>query len=453
MPQEFCFVNYSTGNDGSAGNEGAPFKTIQKGVNEVAAGGEVILRGGTHLTTTLINCNNMANGSNGNPTTIRNYTGEDVTIQRTSGTTNSIIHVGTNNGNAKSYITITGEADHPLILDGNSKQADGGINYTDPSSGQHSNIVVAYFTIQNCDGSGMLTGKSKDGWIHHGLIDDVGTEVNHDHCIYSSKTWNTLFEDLELTGAIARGFQVHSSSDGSLAVDNVFRRLYSHHNGAHGGMFNVGSRHRVENSIFAFNGSTGFSFNDGSNGSMWHCILYKNNQDSSANQLVVASGYSGATIRNSIILNGVNGNYTNSGSGTVQSNNIGLTSTPTTGTAIWTDPDNEDFSLKNTAGTPAAAVTTYLIDQAISGGIATDYAGNARPQGASNDIGHLEWGDTAPPDGPNITNDASYVVTREFTPVTITITKGTNNVVEATVSTTGKSSLSATPTNVTVVRN
>lgn len=446
MALDNVFVNYTSGvDDPGNGAIGSPVKTINYGIGLANPEGNIYLRGGTHTTTTYIG-NNIPSGSSGNPTIIQNYDDEDVVIQRSSGDTTALMYISLGGGTARSYITIIGSAGHPIIMDGDSNRAQGGIYFQSPGSGSHSNITLAYLEIRNTDDSGINTGKSTDLWFHDLEIHDVGTTTNLDHCIYVNQTTNSLFEDLELYNAFARGIQAQSS--GIAASGNTFRRLNAHNNGAQGIAMNSGVGNIIEYCLSWLNGSCGIHFLGGSGHFAYNNSCYGNNTDSSAAQVQVDADTPNCTLRNNISLAGENSNWSLNGANTTQSNNV------ISGTAanIWTDPANGDFTLKNTAGTPHADVTSLIIDKGTSVGLGVDYYGTSVPQGVAVDIGATEWG-SDPPDAPIATHNPTYTVSTIYGDVAVTLVKGTNNIVECTLSGTGAAALCVDNTNVTVVRN
>ncbi|MFM7718090.1 MAG: Ig-like domain repeat protein, partial [Actinomycetota bacterium] len=115
-----CYVNATTGDDTYPGTAGAPFKTIQKGVNAVTAGGTVNVAAGTYSEdVTIAKALTLSGAKAGTPagpasspagrSTSSPYTGESVVDGR--------ITVG-----AVSGVTIDGfvvaKSDYPVFLDG-----------------------------------------------------------------------------------------------------------------------------------------------------------------------------------------------------------------------------------------------------------------------------------------------------------------------------------------------
>lgn len=447
MALDNVFVNYTSGvDDPGNGSIGSPVKTINYGIALTNPNGNTYLRGGTHVTTTYIG-NNMPNGTNdASRYTLQNYDDEDVVIQRSGGDSTALMYISLGGGTARSYITITGSSGHPIIMDGNSKQAQGGIYFLTPGSGAHTGINLDYLEIRNVDDSGVNTGTSTGLRFRNLEIHDVGTATNLDHCLYVNGTTNSLFEDCEFYNAIAAGAQTQSS--GVAASNNIFRRINTHNNGSQGFIINSGVGNRIEYCLIWLNGSVGLYFRGGSGHFAYNNVIYKNTQASSAANTQNDADTPNCTLKNNISIGGPNSQWSINGPGAVTSNNI------ITGTAanFWTDPDNGDFTLKNTAGTPHADVTSAIIDQGASVGLGTDYYGTSVPQGVAVDIGATEWG-ADPPDAPIATHDPAYTVSTVYGDVTVTLVKGTNNIVECTLSGTGAAALCVDNADVTVVRN
>jgi hypothetical protein len=68
----------SNGNDANPGTLAQPLRTIQRGIDLVAAGGTVAIRGGTYAPTVSIKV--LKDGTSANPITLTNYNGEHVVI-------------------------------------------------------------------------------------------------------------------------------------------------------------------------------------------------------------------------------------------------------------------------------------------------------------------------------------------------------------------------------------
>ncbi|MHC4125938.1 MAG: fibronectin type III domain-containing protein, partial [Planctomycetota bacterium] len=75
-----------TGDDNDAGTIGAPFATVQKGVDMLSAGDTLYIRGGTYQEEVKLTC---LTGTAANPITITNYNNETVTLNGTEEITSS----------------------------------------------------------------------------------------------------------------------------------------------------------------------------------------------------------------------------------------------------------------------------------------------------------------------------------------------------------------------------
>lgn len=101
------FVNPSTGSDSNAGTEGAPYLNIQKGIENVNAGGTVWLRGGTYDQTGILidSAAELPSGpSAGNPTKILGYPSEVALVRLTSGS--STVQLGNTSTQSRTNVLL-----------------------------------------------------------------------------------------------------------------------------------------------------------------------------------------------------------------------------------------------------------------------------------------------------------------------------------------------------------
>lgn len=78
QPPTGTLIVATNGNDANPGTLAQPLRTIQRGVDLVAAGGTIAVRGGTYAPTTTIKV--LKDGTSANPITLTNYNGEHVII-------------------------------------------------------------------------------------------------------------------------------------------------------------------------------------------------------------------------------------------------------------------------------------------------------------------------------------------------------------------------------------
>lgn len=399
---------------------------------------------------------NIPNGSPGSHTYVKNYQNEVVTLQWAGGS-GGILNF---NGSTKQYITFEGTNPGDIILDGNSQAGCGAGVYLGPSANNH--IELINVEIKNIWNSGILAGTCQDAVLRALHIHDTGlgrpTEYQ-DHGIYGIGK-NLLIEDCVIHDNIGFGLQIYPFAASSTGI--ILRRNNIYANGH--GIIADAPGISIYNNLIHANGHTsgdgyGIMMWSTNNGTVYHNTvygndgygIYVNNFGSSSgvqvkNNLVIGNALGSIRTGNSASSCTVAWNRTDTagtyGTGTTASNN----STGAVAADEWVDPtgDPPDFNLKSGAG----AIDPSGI---ASVGIGTDFAGTVRPQGETVDIGAYEFG-SDPPNGPSIDHAGTYVVTTQYGAVAITLTKGTNNIVECTLQGTGAAALCVDHTNVTVVR-
>jgi parallel beta-helix repeat protein len=210
-------------------------------------------------------------------------------------------------------------------------------------------------------------------------IHDNGTNANQDHGMYITGQ-NNLIERCLIHDNWAYGVHVYNS--GSTSVSNNIVRNNRVYNNGTGGQFSAGIILSSGNNNIAYNNLVygnfgGIQISTGS--STTNSQVYNNTVYANKNWGIhVQSGSSGAIIKNNIIYQNFGGDIVNSGTATIQSNNLS------------TDPQfvnalANDFRLQS--GSPAIDTGVDLSAQAIT----MDFAGRARPQAQSFDIGAYEY--------------------------------------------------------------
>lgn len=158
-----------------------------------------------------------------------------------------------------------------------------------------------------------------------------------------------------------------------------------------------------DNSAFNQSYSAGFYLTSGDGNVAYNNIVYGNfggikagtnstvyNNTVYANWnwgIIIDSPASGAIIKNNIAYQNPGGNIVDTGTGTIQLNN--LTTDPK-----FVNPSAKNFRLQT--GSAAIDAGTNLLSE----GLTVDFAGAARPQGCCLDIGAYEYGSQAPGPGP-----------------------------------------------------
>lgn len=463
-------VSASNLNDGSDATTNA-WETALYGFTNVGASNTLIFGTGTYDIDRNTLITPIPNGTSGNPTIITDNADGTVTFQHPGSGWLGLINFST--GSGKSYISFIGTSANQLIFDGENQSACATLFYL--SNGVPS--LNSNITLQNCELKRSTTSCILGGWtsditvdgctIHDSGTHSVGTPpIPQDHGVYASGT-NLIVKNCTIYNIWGWGITIYSSS----GSNRPGRELYNNHiyNCGHGGggeggdgiqmtegsgtiynnvvhdcggqgitLWRNTKTYIYHNSCYN-NGFWGIQVGDGG-GTPCTDTVVKNNISigNGSGDLRIRSNSSNAIVQWNLISDAT---ITNQSGSTTAANNTGNA----VDTNVWVDPANvtpasRDFNLK--AGSAAIAPTGI---EAV--GIATDIAGDTR---VFVDQGAYAYGSPGSPTPPIISHDASYVVTTEYGAITITLTKGTNNIVECTISGTGASALCIDPTNVTV---
>lgn len=406
----------------------------------------------------------IANGVSGNHTIITDNGDGAITLKRT-GTYAGIIYFN-EVGTAHKFITFQGTATNQLIFDlerlyehscaylGNTSQGNGDFSFINCE-------------IKNALASGVLAGQSARPIFRGCHVHDNGNDSSQEHGLYLGGNLDGLVENCVFYDNSANGLRHGGSgSGGNLIVRNNISYRNGFPDGTNGSGIIVydSNNAQIYNNVCYENAIAGIHVGRGTGVTVYHNSCHGNKYG------ILLGGFNNptnTTIKNNILLGNDTAdlNISTLATGTTYAWNRcssagivdnGASSTDggnnvTTGvdTTEWVAPNEVDLSTRDyklKAGAASIAPTGI-----VSVGIATDLEGTSRN---FIDQGAYAYGSTTPPNPPIIAHPGSEVVTHEFTDVSLTLTKGTNNIVECTVSGTGgKSAISATPTNVTVVRN
>lgn len=403
----------------------------------------------------------LNNGVSGNHTIITDNGDGAVTLRRASGWS-GIVNFS-QPGTAHKYITFQGTAANQLIFDGQSAAGMANIYLGNISEG-NTDISLINCEIKDSATSGVLGASCPNVIIRGCNVHGNGTSTSQDHGVYLGGNLNALVEDSTFYDNSANGFRHGGAASSGL----ILRNSKAWNNGGAGtdgnGFIIYDSANAQVYNLLAYqNANAGIHIGRGGGATVYHNSCHENRVG------ILLGGFnspSNTIIKNNLLLDNTDDDIhiTSLASNTTYAWNrcsaagitdVGISSTNggnnvTTGvdTTEWVDPDNvtlasRDYNLK--AG--AASIAPSGI---VSVGVSEDIDGDARN---FIDQGAYAYGSTTPPDPPIIVHPGSEVVTREFTDVSLTLTKGTNNIVTCTISGTGTSAISATPTNVTVVRN
>lgn len=413
----------------------------------------------------------IPSGSSGSPTIIADNGDGAITFNHPGSGWLGFVNFSA--GSGKSYISFIGTAPRQLIFDGENQTAAGALFYLSngiPSANSH--ITLQNCELRNCMFSAVLGGHTPNLTfdncdIHDNGSHSTGTPLNpQDHGVYASGA-NLIIKNSRIYNNWGYGLQTYSSSGSNYSGREIYNN-WIYNNGYGGGteqaagiIFSEGSGAIYNNLIFK-NSGHGIDLWRTSNVTIYHNSLHQNTNYNLNIGNGGASANSGTIIKNNIALEGGVGDVRirtnaantildwnriseasilNQGSGTT-STNLGLNATDT---VEWEAPTgatlaSRDYNLK----TGASSIAPTGI---ASVGVTTDIEGTARN---FIDQGAYAYGSTTPPDPPIIGHNATYTVTPEYGAVAVTITKGTNNVVECTISGTGAAALCVDHTDVTV---
>lgn len=466
----------SVGGVASDSNNGitltTPFLTIGKAESVVVADDTILIRAGTYPDTQANSGDGQFFSSLPSGTTASNYTkvgaynNETVILQNTRTSTHSIVNLPQGAEN----IWFDG-----LILDG----ADIGaaravtawnIGYEGSNVLYNTNIKCTDIQAKNFSNQGMITGTLQDSLVSGFTAFD--NDTNGDdfaHGLYiSGNTRNNIFEDITIYNIAGHCIQFNSSGGGNPS-GNIIQRFRIFKGGRYVNpsdgktkpnlVLFTGSNNTLREGV-CYDGSGGGLHVRGTSNALYHILSTNNGSNGLGGSAGIAIiGGSGNLVKNCISLDqhasAPFGNYADVGSGTITSNNLfaGVAITD-----LCTDPNNAnrliaDYSYiaSPTAGDQQDAHDA-VVDQGTSVGSPISFTGVTRPQGVAVDIGPDEFG-ADPPDAPGLSHEAAYTVSTIYGDVTVTLVKGTNNIVECTLSGTGAAALCVDNTDVTVVRN
>lgn len=417
----------TNGNDANAGTAAAPFKRIQIGVSHLKAGDTLNIEAGTYSEGVSIGWDSTGtygnlNGTASAPITIqadpsvapgsviisgqnnKTHDGIDlepgnswlvikgITVNNNTGTiTRDGIHVSGSDNVSVLNCTVTGVVRFGIFC-----------SFT-------TNFLVQGNSVSNTVG----TGSSDNG---HGIYIS-NSDVNP--TIRSNLIFNNATQGLHLNGDISQGGT--GMIQGALIEGNIIRN-----NGANGINGDGVTSSRIQNNIIYGNGKHGIVLYqiDAAAGSTGNVIvnntIVQPNSSGAAIQLV--SGSANNTVYNNVLIGGSLGSFNisnDSKPGFVsdynavvdhfENDDTGATYTLSSwrtamaqdahsfvsnATALFVNPGSNDYHLKS--GSPAINAGTSMSKLPP----ATDFDGNARPQGGAYDVGAYEFGaaaDTTPP--------------------------------------------------------
>lgn len=482
-------LDYSKANDDGVGtSEGTAWKNWEVALSRLEAGDTLQCRG---VTDNLVIRNTvyttMDTGTSGSHITIENYQNETAIFKYPPGDSGE-----TSNGNygffqtpaaGIHYIDFVANAQGRLKFDGEGlASASGDHQGGFYMANNNSHITFTNVEIANTNASGVNGGQSTDCQFINCLIHNCGLwpwdpVQYHDYGIYASGN-NLLIDGCSIYNCSGWAWHGYPSGGTGIIIRNnkIWRNGYrdgvTGSNSNRGGLVVSGpSSVQIYNNWIYENRSNGIDLFTCNNAQVYHNACISNGGSasgaSSAAGYGISCGITGtptnAKIKNNLIVgNRVGSIRLAAGTGydiqwnVMQSAQNGSPGSSTIANNITnavladevTDYDNADYTLRDYHLKTGADSIDYC---QVSVGIAFDQEGNS-VAGAYRDAGANEFG-ADPPDAPSVSHDPTYTVTTEYGDISITVTKGTNNVVEATISGTGKSGICVDNTNVTVVRN
>lgn len=447
------------GDNGGAGTSLEPWATYTYGFSNISGSDTLIIGTGVYSENRSPTITPIPNGTIGNHTIITDA-GDGVVTLRRSGGASGIIYF-TDPGTAHGYISFIGTSRNQLVFDGQDVAGQANIYLGNASEG-NSDFTFVNCEIKNAGASGALVGTILRPIFRDCDVHDNGTSPSQDHGLYLGGNNSGLVEGCFIYNNSANGLR-HGGSLTSIGFIARGNRTWG--NGTNGIIVYTANAAQIYNNISFLNGDAGVQIGSGSGTFVYHNTCHENHWgvllggfNNPSNTVVKNNLLVGNDIDLEITSRSTGASYawnimstavTNAGSGTTNGGN-NITTAVVADT--WVDPTNatpslRDYNLK--AG--SAAIYNASTNNVPSVGVPTDFTGAARN---FIDQGAYAYGSTTPPDPPIISHPGNEIVTHEFTDVSLTLTKGTNNIVTCTVSGTGgKAAISATPTNVTVARN
>lgn len=383
MPDKYLS---DTGSDGGSGNSlGNAYATLDYALGAMAQNDRLLVKG-TH-TTSNSSFANLKNGSgSGTYTQI-----EAIDFGVTKFLCGTSAHRVVVYPDQTAWVSMKG-----FVIDGNSRLGSYGIrgSLTAIDDTLHStNLLYEDIEILQCNDSGVKLHAAncilRRMNIHH--CGKLAFKNGHGMYIGADDRDN-LFEDIELSFNSNLGMQNYStlSSGQTGPIDNIYRNINAHHNGAQGIWLDFDCR--GENLVCWKNGSAGLilSARSGFTASAFFVTCYGNATDGSAAG-IITQGAGNTVLRNYLSLGNLSGNFSNSAGGSRTTSNGIITGTASN---YFRDAENGDFHLND--GEPT---TSDIVGQGVAvSGITTDFDGATRT--TPPDIGPFQRdgvsGDTPP---------------------------------------------------------
>lgn len=358
------------GHDGNPGTEGLPFRTLARGVVELAPGDILYVKQGVYVEALV---HTIPPGESwSRPVTVAAYPGHAVTLQPAAGEPGVLRFIA-----PQAYIVVRG-----FVLDATNVRHDAvkiTATATDGQSAHH--IRIQDCEVKNAPNQGILTsgGAHSNEFINLDVHDNGLTDFEHG--IYLASDGNVV-EGSKVHRNAGWGIHVYNQRPGGSANFNVIRNNRVFNNarvGARGAgiLLSSGKGHQAYNNL-VWGNVRGIQLGpDTLDAVVYHNVVYANR----GHGLFVSPGSVNARIHNNIIWQNAGADYLNTGRKTINTHNL-----------IGLDPGFLDANAGNfrlRANSPAIDAGTLL------GSITTDIAGARRWQGDAPDIGAYELRDPA----------------------------------------------------------
>jgi len=357
----------TTGNDNNLGTQNSPFATFKKGLELMVPGDVLFVRGGVYDQNINSFTTNIPSGTSyTNAITIKNFTGENVTLQPQSG-------ISAINLNYSSTPTPL----HYVIFDGISTNGLGGVGgvFIDGPTVNHIRYMNA--SVYNTAGQGiaMFEG-APDCEILFCDIYNNGRTFPFDHGLYVAVI-RLLIDGCNIHNNNSYGLQVYSFGHGATESNGTIVRNCSIHNNGYGGCtLNMGDGLDFYNNLVYDNPSNGVNVTYNSNNfRVYNNTIFRNN---GAAVTIGDSQVQNVTVNNNIFFQNASDSIVSSGGTFTQSKNF--TSNPL---------------FLNTSATPDLHIPSNSLAIDFGSNVlfpTTDKDGNPRPFGSLPDAGAYEFG-------------------------------------------------------------
>jgi parallel beta-helix repeat protein len=367
------YYTATTGSDANPGTATAPFRTVAKGVSPLRPGDTLLIKSGTYAE--ALN-NKIPGGTSWSaPVTVAAYPGHTVTLRPpiNSGYVLMFSHA------ARQYIVVDG-----LILD--AINVTKGVVYIGTSAGgtshhirlKNSEVKNAQLTNTNADpttphGQGIFVDAGADGneFINLKVHDNGASDFDHGFYIRSS---SNLIERCQVYRNAGWGLNIFSTT-GTHVNNNIIRNNKIYDNArvgprGDGIVVSSGNGNLVYNNLIWGN-KKGIQVTRASHTKVYNNTVYANQTTG----ILISSSTYNSRIQNNIVYGNAQA-IRNDGTGTLLAQN--LTVDPKFVNATAKDLRLQSSSPAINHGVPLSEVPN-------------DYAGLARPQGGSYDIGGYEY--------------------------------------------------------------